>query len=795
MKKGLLSLLAVALTVVGCQNYDDQFQSLTDQIAELSSALDTDVAAVRGDITALQALVQTLATAQQVTALSNSVGELSDDVSDLTDDVADVTSDVASLTDDVSDVSDDVADVQGDVTANNTLLGQISSTLAAMDLQLDDIELDTAQLDQMSATLVEIAEDVEELLSQNAVINQNIVINNTATLELAEGLIGTDADDPAVIINGYVDIETADLSTDELARANAVAAKIGSILGDDGGVRPGLKIDSSAPMTLTSLTFIDDDYEVEGSDQTDEALRTISGNLIIDHGGAHAPINYSQLASVGGDVFIDAADAATATIVNFDNVDITGKMVVGAGAGGVFTFPGAASVNLGTVVFTSLTAANADEIISRSETSTSLTVVSEKANNAIRFPALETSTGPITITGTNTSDVFLTDLETLGGAVTIIAEEAHIGALEEVDQATDITASTIDISSVATVSAALDLNTAATVLADDLVEVDALITYNVGVISFPNANLDTGTITSTVATNVTIKALDVIADVPASTTSLTLTGQDVDLGATGAVTHLKIVADGASVDLNAAGATLDHVIADGTLLNDFAATTTGLISVKLTNTGTNTIQSASGVATVTLAGTVLSLISSGTSVAEFNNTATFKDIPGTTTGETPITIWFDDSDLTSVDLSSMERVAYVNITNNAALTEVVAPSTNNVLTPGITPVFTILTNSIQGTYTNATAAFAGDGINPATPYEEACLHLPGLSTWKAYIDAINVNTNTPTIAFDYENGGTDDQFGDDANADSAQTHSAGIVAGDNLDAYSQLSLISATACN
>ena len=34
-----------------------------------------------------------------------------------------------------------------------------------MDPQLDDIEFDTAQLDQMSATLVEIAED-EELLSK-----------------------------------------------------------------------------------------------------------------------------------------------------------------------------------------------------------------------------------------------------------------------------------------------------------------------------------------------------------------------------------------------------------------------------------------------------------------------------------------------------------------------------------------------------------------------------------------------------------------------------------------------------
>ena len=44
MKKGLLGLLVVALTVVGCKDYDDQFQSLTDQIIDLSSVLDADVA-------------------------------------------------------------------------------------------------------------------------------------------------------------------------------------------------------------------------------------------------------------------------------------------------------------------------------------------------------------------------------------------------------------------------------------------------------------------------------------------------------------------------------------------------------------------------------------------------------------------------------------------------------------------------------------------------------------------------------------------------------------------------------
>ena len=35
MKKGLLSILAGALLVVGCQNYDDQFDALESQINAL----------------------------------------------------------------------------------------------------------------------------------------------------------------------------------------------------------------------------------------------------------------------------------------------------------------------------------------------------------------------------------------------------------------------------------------------------------------------------------------------------------------------------------------------------------------------------------------------------------------------------------------------------------------------------------------------------------------------------------------------------------------------------------------
>ena len=69
MKKGLLSLLAVALTVVSCQNYDDQFQSLTDQITQLSTTV-AGLTALTDQVTTLQQTVNGLATASALSCSS-----------------------------------------------------------------------------------------------------------------------------------------------------------------------------------------------------------------------------------------------------------------------------------------------------------------------------------------------------------------------------------------------------------------------------------------------------------------------------------------------------------------------------------------------------------------------------------------------------------------------------------------------------------------------------------------------------------------------------------------------------
>ena len=85
MKKGLLSLLAVALTVVGCQNYDDQFDELSDQITALSSTVQ-GLSSVADQITALQNTVNGL----ELTSRCKDIATIKTAVDALTASLADV---------------------------------------------------------------------------------------------------------------------------------------------------------------------------------------------------------------------------------------------------------------------------------------------------------------------------------------------------------------------------------------------------------------------------------------------------------------------------------------------------------------------------------------------------------------------------------------------------------------------------------------------------------------------------------------------------------------------------------
>ena len=156
MKKGLLSILAGALVVVGCQNYDDQFDQLESQINALASTV-AGLSAVQSDLAALSA---------QVNSLSGAVDAAVD--SALAGGLADIQSAI------------DALNAAAESAANN-------SDITAIAEDVDAVQTDLA-----------------ELLAQSSVFQGNVVVSTPAMLDAYHAM-----GDGLAIINGYVDIDVS----------------------------------------------------------------------------------------------------------------------------------------------------------------------------------------------------------------------------------------------------------------------------------------------------------------------------------------------------------------------------------------------------------------------------------------------------------------------------------------------------------------------------------------------------------------------------------------------------------
>ena len=156
MKKGLLSILASALLVVGCQNYDDQFTNLESQISALASTV-AGLSQVQSDLSSLAGTVGSL------TSTVNSLGSTIDTA-----------------------VADGLADIQADITAIEAAVADVASSEEVSDLS-----------DAVAAS----QEDLDELLANSSVFTGNVTINSVATLAAFKAMGSSLA-----IVNGSVAI-------------------------------------------------------------------------------------------------------------------------------------------------------------------------------------------------------------------------------------------------------------------------------------------------------------------------------------------------------------------------------------------------------------------------------------------------------------------------------------------------------------------------------------------------------------------------------------------------------------
>ncbi len=372
MKKGLLSLLALALTVVGCQNYDDQFDELSDQITALSST------------------VQGLSSvADQITALSNTVNGLATAAS--------------------------VSGLQGDITTIKAAVDALTSSLA-------DVAT-AADLGVLSSTLADVQADVKELLSANAVINQNITINNVATLEYVESLISTDADDPNVIVNGEitVSVDETDFDATHLPRIQAVTDKFATSLKT---VTISNTYSPTTTLSFANLAFVDKDLVIDGNSTiadgltSNDKLRTVTGDLTISN--VTGDVDLSLLTSARNIVVPEAISALKMGSVTANSLSTAGAVQ------GHLNLATATIIDGGKSKVASIVAGKATDIDITS--AATLTVVAGKAATIdIEGTAL---TGDFSITASSATVVKAVKVKTVNGTITTGAlAELHLTAL------------------------------------------------------------------------------------------------------------------------------------------------------------------------------------------------------------------------------------------------------------------------------------------------------------------------------------------------------------------------------
>ena len=320
MKKGLLGLLVIALTVVGCQNYDDQFDDLNSKISSLATTVD-GLLSVQTSVSALSTKLDNLAS----TALTDS-----------------------------------------DLTAILTEVTTVKAAVAALETtDVSGIEAEVADLDTEVASIIE---KLNELLTANAVINQNIRITSLAELSLAEDLISTGADDPNVTINGSLIINTtgsSDISAAaDVARLNAVMDKIKVVM-------KTVTVTADEAITAASLQYIQGDLDVNAATGSlaAGALTTVTGAMEINQGG---DLLMPTLNSVAGGITIQTA-GVTVTSVDFSGLT-EGAARTGANA---LELAEATSVKISGVLPTTVNCPKATTFVSNStsaQTTTTITI-------------------------------------------------------------------------------------------------------------------------------------------------------------------------------------------------------------------------------------------------------------------------------------------------------------------------------------------------------------------------------------------------------------------------------------
>jgi PBP1b-binding outer membrane lipoprotein LpoB len=373
MKKGLLSILASALLVVGCQNYDDQFSALETQINALASTV-AGLSQVQSDLSTLAATVNSLQSAlssQIDTALADGLADIDAAVADLEAATANAASaeDVQAITDAVADNQTSLEELlaqssvyQGSITVNTVALlnvyHSIGDGLAIVNGSVtitNNAEMDNTKVQELINNILVTLEDftytagtgvTDEMTFNNLsgtrslTLDQkggyvlqgltsatNIILDDDATVDIVDlralNSVISLKDDAAATAGTFTFSKALELHLTALPRSPSAALSLGV---DEGGVIDITALtdaDATGTATKLNLTLDGPDTITISALTGDKAGSTVSLTNVIN-----ATLNgYDGTVTIGEDVQNFTSDGLVAWNVagnDLVTVNVTG---------------------------------------------------------------------------------------------------------------------------------------------------------------------------------------------------------------------------------------------------------------------------------------------------------------------------------------------------------------------------------------------------------------------------------------------------------------------------------------
>jgi len=758
MKKSLLSILTLALVAVGCQNYDDQFDSLNANIAALTTKVNGLDAGVAAQVTAVSASVANLST--QVTALGASAlttTDLTTALSGVLTNIATVSAAVTALD---SSVATSIAGVNTNVAALTTQLTAVqTSALSSADVAA------LTEVTNLNAEIVQIIASLDELLAAQASVNGNVSITNQAELDYVETLIETDGTPANYIINGNLIITAtaASFDTGYIAAISALTGKMASVIGTVTITTAA----TDAALDISQLTYVSGALAIVGKMPSGFTVSTAASLALTVH---EADITLASLTSAAGGVVITPSATVTTTnlaIANLTNGAVTtgtdalvlalADVNLGAGhpaktttvksliAGNATTslvsttILASGAVTLGTkVVSGTVIDAGGAVTLSSGVAGSSVSSLTINSGGDVSIAALTIGGGLNTVVCDGGSGSITFGATSTGGALTATASGSTINASSLANiaaGATALTGTSVDLTGLVSNTGGLTVRTATSLNLPAMVSSAGTIT-GPAVVTFSAPSLITDGIINNAAGTYVVKSLTVKEDIADLTTMTALTVNDQ-------VANLVLSSAAKMTTLNYTGkaAASNSGQANDLTISAMASLTT----VNLSGSSDVVIALANPLmTTMTTSGYIRSFTVTGVPLTSL----TFGHVG--LNGGTASTLSITDTRIISLDLSGVKWIGTMVISDNTSLTTVAMPTditaannANPSLATG-TVSLSITSNALTGVWTDAVPA-SGSNL-----YAEGSLAGSGLTGAKTWLEALQARVVLAVASVTYD---------------------------------------------